>query len=250
MGKSVDMRSAIDEAVRSTRLYDASIFQSIPTSRMGAPARITVTGETTIEAIQRLALTAEGHLGCLNFASARNPGGGFLNGAQAQEESLARSSALYACQLNAPAYYERNRHHRSTIYLDLAIFSPAVPFFRRDDGELLELPVLASMITCPAPNAGAVQQNEAQRVAEILPALAKRAAFVLGIAQTEGVKRLVLGAWGCGVFRNNPTAVAEAFARLLRQPGDFAHAFDEVVFAVFDNTQGKAVLNAFQQVLN
>lgn len=247
-GKSVNMRSAIDEAVRSTRLYDAAAFRSIPPNREGVPARISVTDETTLAAIQRLALTAGGHLGCLNFASARNPGGGFLNGAQAQEESLARSSALYACQLSASPYYERNRQHRSTIYLDLAIFSPAVPFFRRDDGQLLEQPVLASVITCPAPNAGAVQQNEPQRVAEILPALAKRAAFVLEIAQTEGVRRLVLGAWGCGVFRNNPTAVADAFARLLKQPGEFAHAFDEVMFAVFDTTPTKSVLSTFQRV--
>ncbi len=248
-GRTVSLRTAVEAAVGATRLYDAATFHPAPTAERAAPARITVTAESTLEALERLAKLPGGHLGCLNFASAKNPGGGFLNGAQAQEESLARSSALYACLLNAPSYYERNRANQSTIYLELAIYSPAVPFFRRDDGQLLEDPVLASVITCPAPNAGAVERNEPQRVPDIVPALARRASFVLDIARTEGVKRLVLGAWGCGVFRNDPTTVAEVFARLLKQPGEFAAAFDEVVFAVFDNSTSKNVLKSFESVL-
>ena len=79
-----------------------------------APARhpksaITLARETTLQALARLANTGGGHLACLNFASAKNPGGGFLGGAQAQEESLARSSALYPCLLEQRDHYERNR---------------------------------------------------------------------------------------------------------------------------------------------
>ena len=115
--------------------------------------------ETTGEAITRL-LGRGRHVGCLNFASAKYAGGGFLTGAQAQEEALACSSTLHPCLLKAPQYYAQNRAHRSTIYLDLIIHSPLVPFFRNDEGVLLEQPVLASVMTVPAPNAGAVMQNE------------------------------------------------------------------------------------------
>ncbi|HBR75644.1 MAG TPA: TIGR02452 family protein, partial [Cyanobacteria bacterium UBA11159] len=55
-----------------------------------------VRNETTLMGGERIALTQKfKKIGVLNFASAKNPGGGFLRGTQAQEESLARSSALY-----------------------------------------------------------------------------------------------------------------------------------------------------------
>jgi len=142
---------------------------------------ITVTGETTIDALVRLSPKG-GHLGCLNFASAKNPGGGFLAGAQAQEESLARASGLYPCQTSVPEFYEANRAHRSPIYRDAALFSPHVPFFRDDDGGWLDAAVLASVITCPAPNASALRlgaKEEHVEAARYLLALLARAARAL-----------------------------------------------------------------------
>src|SRR5947199_268996 len=130
------------------------------TSETKRPTRIDVRNETTFQALARLAGSGGGHLACLNFASAKNPGGGFLNGSLAQEEALACASGLYPCLLKAPEYYESNRANRSALYLDLTRFRPLVPFFRNDGGALLEQPVLASVITTPAPNAGAIAQNE------------------------------------------------------------------------------------------
>src|SRR4030095_3387218 len=122
-------------------------------------SRVEVQNETTFAALARL-VGSNGHLAGLNFASAKNPGGGFLNGSLAQEEALACASGLYPCLLQAPEYYERNRANRSALYLDLAIFSPLVPFFRNDAGTLLEKPVLASVSTAPAPNAEAIAHKE------------------------------------------------------------------------------------------
>ncbi|MFR3753045.1 MAG: TIGR02452 family protein [Enterocloster sp.] len=66
----------------------------------------------------------------LNFASAKNPGGGFINGAMAQEESLAASSCLYKTLTAHETYYRMNRACSTMIYTDHAIFSPDVVFFR------------------------------------------------------------------------------------------------------------------------
>jgi len=198
---------------------------------------ISVTGESTIEALVRLA--GRGHLGCLNFASAKHPGGGFLGGAQAQEETLARSSALYPCLQAVPEFYASNLAQRSPAYLDLAIYSPDVPFFRDDAGDWLDTPVRASVITCAAPNAGALA-NAGMRV-NLRAIFKRRARLVLDIARRYAIDTLVLGAWGAGVFRNDPALVADVFGELLA--ARYAGAFDEVVFAVMG--EGSANYRAF-----
>lgn len=247
-GRSVDISSAIRDAVANTVLHTPDGF-SETTDRRPAQTKLAVTSETTIAAVRRLHDEGGGHLACLNFASAKNPGGGFLGGSEAQEESLARSSALYPCLLSAPEYYERNRACRTTLYLDLAIWSPAVPFFRDDSGALLDAPAYASVITAPAPNAGSVASNEPARLGEVEPALRRRARFVLAIAAEHEVRRLILGAWGCGVFRNDPQIVARVFAELLRSPSEFSTAFDEVVFAIYDRSQEQAVISIFEEAI-
>src|SRR5258707_12062420 len=138
-GRNVHFAAEIERARAGTVIYSLESPPPYPTQRRFGRTQIEVRHETTFSALQRLADGA-GHVACLNFASAKNPGGGFLSGAQAQEEALARSSALYPCLLRAPDYYERNRANHSAIYLDLVIFSPLVPFFRDDSGALLETP--------------------------------------------------------------------------------------------------------------
>lgn len=249
-GRTVDIAAGIATAKLGTRIYDS------PLPAPGTPpstvpnAQIEVTNESTFAALQRLHQAGHNHIGCLNFASAKNPGGGFLNGAEAQEEALSRSSALYECLLSARAYYERNRAHHSCLYLDLIIASPRVPFFRNDAGELLEEPLLATVITAPAPNAGAVAHNEPDRIPEVEPTLRRRAAQVLHAAVDNGIEHLVLGAWGCGVFRNDPHLVARTFATLLQPGGLYASSFKQITFAVFDPTRSGANFLAFEQVFS
>jgi uncharacterized protein (TIGR02452 family) len=93
----------------------------------------------------------------------------------------------------------------------------------------------------------------ARRTPDAVPligaALAFRAERVLETATGLGYRHLVLGAWGCGVFRNDPAEVAGAFHELLTGPGRFARYFDEVVFAVLDRTAGRTTLAVFERVL-
>ena len=246
-GKRIDLKAQIEAAKTGTILYSSENIPNLAHQQPTVRTIVEVVNETTCNALARLEKVG-GHVGCLNFASAKNAGGGFLTGAQAQEEALARCSALYPCLLKAPQYYERNQANRSTIYLDLIIYSPLVPFFRNDAGVFLEKSILASVITAPAPNAGAVLQNEPQNATAIEPALRRRAELVLIIAQAHGIQRLVLGAWGCGVFRNDPRMVAKIFAELIRPTGKFAGAFSQVTFAVFDRSEGETTYRTFEDL--
>jgi uncharacterized protein (TIGR02452 family) len=243
-GKQISLADDIKRAVKGTVLYSPDTLPAIAPKGPLVETRIEVANETAFRGLVKLAARG-GHIACLNFASARNPGGGFLGGTRAQEEALARASALYPCLLAAPGYYARNRANGSAVYLDLVIFSPQVPFFRKDAGDLLEDPLLASVITAPAPNRGAVAQNEPRNLPSVEPALRRRAEMVLHVAQAHGVERLVLGAWGCGVFRNDPARVASIFGALLKPPGRFAGVFGDVLFSVYDRAEPPLTLRAF-----
>lgn len=243
-GRRVSIADHLAKAKMGTVLYSPDKPPLACTSETKRPTRIDVRNETTFQALVRLAASGDGHLACLNFASAKNPGGGFLNGSLAQEEALACASGLYPCLLKHPNT-TKAIGNRSALYLDLTIFSPLVPFFRNDGGALLEQPVLASVITTPAPNAGAIAQNERANLRHVEPTMKRRAELVLSIASSHRVDRLVLGAWGCGVFRNDPRTVAGIFAEALESSGKFAGVFGEVVFAVFDRSENEATYRAF-----
>lgn len=211
---------------------------------------ISVTHESTQQAIYRLIVKEQKANVCLlNFASAKNAGGGFLSGAKAQEEDLCRSSGLYLCQLTQPEYYEINRKQKSMLYTDHIIYSPNVPFFRVGNETLLNNVFLASVITAPAPNAGMHLQRCSDDTKGIEETLIRRTNYVLSVAKHQGHKILVLGAWGCGVFKNDPVQVAEIFAKCLAQE-KFASFFEEIVFAIYDNSKTLKTLTAFQNQFN
>lgn len=211
---------------------------------------IEVTNETTQLAAYRLVAQENcSDLVLLNFASAKNPGGGFLNRAKAQEEDLARCSGLYPCLQTQPTYYKVNRAYESLLYTDHIIYSPKVPWFKtRSTGQLLADFFLASVITAPAPNAGEVLRRDPTAKKDIAIALYRRAKYVLTVARDNGHRSLLLGAWGCGVFRNDPYTVANAFGIWLHSP-EFADCFDRVVFAIYDPTKEKRIFNAFRSRL-
>jgi uncharacterized protein (TIGR02452 family) len=251
-GARVDIGKHVTRAIEGTCLYGPGDFSGLGlplSAEETAPPKppvIEVTGETTSDAARRL-VEREGVSGvaALNFASARNAGGGFLRGAKAQEEDLARCSALYACQITQRAYYDENRAFPSPLYTDHLIYSPDVPFFRDDRLDLLPAPFLVSILTSPAPNAGEARQR-GESGAAIRTALHRRAEHVLRVAAHHGHRTLVLGAWGCGVFRNDPEEVAGIFADHLASPR-FERAFARVVFAVYDRSKEQENRRAFDR---
>lgn len=241
-----DLEALVAAAVSATRFYDLDDVAALQSpARVDAAGHIEVVAQSTLQAMQEM--TCDGiRIAALNFASARNPGGGFLGGAQAQEESLARSSGLYPCLLRAAPFYQAHRRERDLRYSHRMILSPNVPFFRNDAGDLLEAPYVADIITAAAPNFGAVGANQARDLESVPRVLHERADRVLALAARHGHTHLVLGAWGCGVFRNPPSTVAGAFATLLRAGGPYYCVFAKVRFAIYDRSQSREVIAAFQ----
>jgi uncharacterized protein (TIGR02452 family) len=175
----------------------------------------------------------------LNFASGTSPGGGFLSGSRAQEENLCRSSALYAT-IKGDAMYDhhrRNDRHRAS---DWAILSPNVPVFRVDNGETLDTPWNLSFITSAAPIAFRIDRLEARSL------LKRRIHRVLAVAAAYGYTTLVLGAWGCGAFGNDPATTAHDFIEALA--GEFDGVFDRVVFAITDWSPERRFIGPFKEV--
>jgi uncharacterized protein (TIGR02452 family) len=235
----VTIDAPLAAAVAGTRLFLP--YDPLPVSDQAATAaEFEVADETTLSAARRLGPGT----GALVFASARNPGGGFLSGAQAQEEDIVRSSALYPCLRAVPEFYDFHNQQKDLRYSDRVILSPSVPVFRDDRGGLLASPYPVTFLTAAAPNFGALIRNQPHQLDSVPQVLRRRAQRILAVAAAHGVRQLVLGAWGCGVFRNNPEEVAEAFALAL----GVVDRFDRVVFAVYDRAPGNPSYRAFVKV--
>lgn len=249
-GSTVFLKEEQQRAVENTREYNPSqlnkLYASLLPPENPQSTEFRVENCTTFAAARALAESdPEADVLCLNFASAKNPGGGFLNGSQAQEESLARASGLYPCINPMRTYYETNKQCGTSLYTHHMIHSPLVPVFREDKDELIEKPYFTSILTAPAVNAGAVRNNESHHVWRIPEVMDERTAYVLAVARAHGHDTLVLGAWGCGVFRNDPEEVAELFRRHLTENDRFRGAFRRVVFAVLDRSKGLETIEPF-----
>jgi len=237
-----DSEVSIAELVHEARAGAVSIRPDEPLPEPAARAfpvtTLQVRNETTLQAAR--ALVEEGHTPlALNFANGVRPGGGFLVGARAQEEVLCRSSALYVT-LEGDPMYGAHRERSTSDSTDWAIYSPSVPVFRTDDGTSLEEPWRLSFLTCAAPYAPSVGQPLSGDLLE------KRIGRVLAIARAYGYSSLVLGAWGCGAFRNDPHRTAADFRAALEGP--FARAFEHVVFAIADWSAERRYLGPFREV--
>jgi uncharacterized protein (TIGR02452 family) len=238
-GKRVEIAREISFSVSGSVSYPPD--RSVASKNGGGYATVTlVKNETTLSAAREL-MDAGTNPVVLNFASATHPGGGFLNGARAQEEYLARSSCLYQCIRNN-AMYEFHRARHDSMYTDYVIYSPNVPVIRNDDGDLLEEPYTVSIIISPAPNAN---NMPASKHHEIAPAIWSRILKVLGIGVEHRHDAIVLGAWGCGAFGNDPDVVAELFHQALHE--NFKGAYLQVVFAIIDWSIERRFIGPFEK---
>lgn len=242
----ISMQELLDYAISNSKLYTPSESDDLLNKNEGEisyETQIKVEEATTLDSVKNLIEEIKEEVVYLNFASAKNPGGGFLGGSQAQEESIARVTGLVPCLNNNFEYYEVNRKTSSGLYTDYMIYSPKVPIFKDEEGNLLDKPTLASVITAPAVNAGAVRKNQPRKVNEIEGVMKRRIEKVLAIAIENNYKNIVLGAWGCGVFRNEPNDVAKWFKEVIKTK--FELSFKNIVFAIY--SRDKKFVNAFKK---
>jgi uncharacterized protein (TIGR02452 family) len=245
-GTAVNIADAIAHTNKNSLLIlqtQAEQLERDFTPKTGDTA-VELRSESTLSAILRLGRQSK-KVGVLNFASAKNPGGGFLNGALAQEESLAASSALYLSQLECPVYYETNRACRSMMYTDCAIWSPDTVFFRDDRGALLNTPVTASVLTLPAVNYGQVLTH-GENTVTAKATMKRRMKIALAIFADQDCDTLILGAYGCGVFRNDPGDVAKWWSELLTEYGGH---YKTVIFSILDHSPKLDVFTAFERMI-
>lgn len=255
-GNKVEIGAELNYAIENSILYKPDMFDEMQESidntikhRQGSKVEIEVTAETTINAAKRLVLGENiEDVICLNFASAKNPGGGFLSGSQAQEESLARASGLYSCIAQMNEMYDYNRSQNNCFYSDYMIFSPKVPIFRDDNDKLIEKPYLASFITAPAVNAGVVLQREPGSIDRIHAVMIERIKKLLAVTALNNCKTVVLGAYGCGVFKNKSEHVAEYFRKVLIED-NYKVLFDKIMFAIYDKNANSIKVEIFKEKL-
>ena len=220
-----DIAADIENSTQQTRLYAPDWTPQL----LGEPrftTRIEVTNETTFSAARRLFDEGK-NAASLNFASATNVGGGWLNGARAQEEYLCRNSVLAQCIGAQREFYEYHQTHRAPRYSDMMLYSPAVAVIR-DEFDQLCAPWPCSIITAAAPN---LNYGMSMPLNELRDLWRVRIARVFDIALATSHDSLVLGAWGCGAFKNDPTMVAHAFAEVAEK---YDGQFELLLFAVWD----------------
>lgn len=186
----------------------------------------------------------------LNFASYKNPGGKFLDGSSAQEESLCHESTLYNVLSDERIVRDFYAPHRGDanrcIYYDDSLITPNIVFQREIDGK--REVVYADVITCAAPNAHAAKRYFHVTEEEIHDAMCRRIFSILFHAMSNDNDVLILGAFGCGVFGNDPETVATIFRdKILNQ---FPRFFSAVVFAVPNTEHSMENYRAFDKIIN
>jgi len=244
-GEKIEIAELQDKAESLTKVYSPEetdlLIKNTSFENVIGETSTVVINQTSLDAVRDLIAQGHNDVLCLNFASAKNPGGGFLNGSQAQEESIARATGLYNCLIKTTGYYETNRNCKTCIYTDYMIYGPFVPIIKDEHGKILDQKEYCAIITAPAVNKGVVKNREPEKIDEIEKIMKRRIMKVLAIALENNHKIIVLGAWGCGVFQNDPAEIARYFREIIQN--EFKNKFEKIVFAVY--SKNKKFIEAF-----
>lgn len=192
------------ESIANSKIYKNVGF----VTKREQPTEVVVADMKTLDAALEY---KEGKTCVLNFASFKNPGGGFLRGAVAQEEYLCQNSTLYNVLSKFPAYYEKNRVNTND-----ALYSPGIV--------MLPSETKVDVLSCAAPNIRASRMIDSKKIQAVM----SRIKFVLDILEKEECNTVILGAFGCGVFGNDPRFVARTFC----SQGVLCRGFKKVIFAI------------------
>lgn len=229
-----DLSVSVDLSRFGTKVYPDEEDLEVRNTDRFPSTKISVTERRSFDAAVEMHYWNRGsRVAVLNFASPMNPGGAVWQGGTSQEESLCRISTLYLA-LDTPEvhekFYEQN-HYGTSLHSDTCVYTPGICIFKKDDifPEELRRAVWASVdvITCSAPDAKGFESFSREEIERLHYFRGKR---ILDVALDNGVDRLILGAFGCGGFKNDPQIVAAVYAKLMRE---YEGKFAEVEFAIY-----------------
>lgn len=247
----INENEILNKAVKNTKartvVYNQPFLENIHAPSTYNFNNISISRNKTFQAaIYNNVRYPDKKIAVLNFASATTPGGGVVKGSSAQEECLCRASTLYDClntKKNWNKFYTPNRDAQNPLHDDKIIYTPDIIICKTDDGEYSRLPenefVKVDVITCAAPNlrdrpTNSFNQSEGKAVnitgQELYQIHFNRARGIILSAYRNKADILILGAFGCGAFQNNPVIVAQAYRDVLK---DLGHLFTEIEFAIF-----------------
>jgi uncharacterized protein (TIGR02452 family) len=256
---------ALIEAVKQSRsaqqFISAGDSVDVPESGRTENARVTVSGKRSLEAAESYA-KQDKRVCVHNFASATNPGGGVVHGSSAQEEAICRCSTLYPVlntKENWSRFYKFHRDRHDAKYTDTCIYTHDILIIKSDTDVPRRLSedkwCKVDVITCAAPNlrerpGNAMNPSPGNQVhlsdKELMALHEKRGRHLLAAAAEQKAEIMILGAFGCGAFQNDPKVVAEAYKKIL---AEFDGVFREVHFAVFCSPRDTGNFDAFKKVL-
>lgn len=232
---SEKLLAATEGAIRSSRVYkeDFTLNTVSPHYENTTVAVVSVVSGTTFATAK--GFCKFGRVAVLNFANPENPGGGVQNGAMAQEECLCRSSNLYPCLCDKSVFNEFYLYHRnlrSFFYSDRLIYTKGVTVFK-DDSDVPQLMpenewFQVDVITCSAPYIARRKYTNQAALKELFKSRIKN---IFEAAVDNGAEVLVLGAFGCGAFKNPPEIVAKAFHEVIEENA-YHTKFKRIVFAI------------------
>nr|MBQ6241264.1 TIGR02452 family protein [Lachnospiraceae bacterium] len=243
---------AVEASCRGTEFFRADAYPDLgPAAPEGAArgGQIRLDNARTLEAAMKLHKEfPDKKIAVLNFASANNPGGGVKRGSGAQEEALCRCSTLYPAldqRMLWDQYYDVNRDAGNSLYTDALIYSPGVMICKTDNSDPQRLPqedfVAVDVITCAAPN---LRFQDAPP--DIYEIHLSRARHIFHIAAYKKVDILVLGAFGCGAFRNDPAIVSRAWREAQTA---YRNRFDVIEYAIPRNASNSENYDAFRETM-
>ena len=222
-----DLLKAVEDSIKRQRIiYETEPLREI--ARRFDSTDIIVNKDRSLQ----VARNRKGRVCVLNFASSRHPGGNVVGGSSAQEESICRISTLYPCLTDGAAIEGFYKRHGpcSKLYNSDIIYTPDVKVFKTDSNNPITLPKSlwydVDIITCAAPNL-----RETRISLDTLYGIQRsRIGRICNAAMSNGADVLILGAFGCGVFMNDPTTVARAFRDAL---SEYDGCFREAVFPIY-----------------
>ena len=256
----IENNAELQKAVKNSILYQEFISNNdcincSPPSYV-EEARVIVSRFRSFEAAAKY---SKQKVAVLNFASATSPGGGVRSGAMAQEGSLCRVSTLYPCLMDKlmwEKFYSPHRISYDSLHNDDIIYTPNVVVIKDDDYNMLKSPFLVDIITCAAPNlrpnpsnGNACYSGDAVRISheDLLLLHEKRAKKILSVAAQKKVEVLILGAFGCGAFCNDPNVVATAYHNMIPE---FLNCFKTIEFAIYCSPNNPQNFLAFRKVFD